>query len=49
MAFITGILMVGVLFALIALLAHRTKQNLITFVVALVLWLVAAAIAGSIQ
>jgi len=47
MHILTGILMIGVLWALIALLAHRTKTNLTTFVVALILWLFAAMMAGN--
>lgn len=49
MALLTGILMIGTLFAFVALLFRRTKQNLITFIVALVLLLIAAAITGSAQ
>lgn len=47
MALLTGILMVGVLWALIALLVHRTKTNLTTFIVALILWLFSAIVASN--
>lgn len=49
MAIVTGLLIVGVLFAFVTLLFRRTKQNLITFIVALVLLLISAALTGSAQ
>ena len=49
MYLLIGILMIAAIVSLIMLLINRSKENAITFAVAVTLWLTAAAMAGNSQ